>query len=124
MQGNCRADAGVPPRIAAMRFIRRDAQVGGVETAVDPAAAIGRALAAATVSGPKIGLALLEPLQSELEGDYRLPAARARLLEMAGHELDALEDYRTAAAQAPNHTDERYLLSQASRLTEHLDSAR
>jgi predicted RNA polymerase sigma factor len=107
-----------------MRFIRRDAQEGGVETAVDPAAAIGRALAVATTSGPMTGLALLEPLQSELEGDYRLPAARAHLLEMAGHEWDALEDYRTAAAQSPNHTDERYLLMQASRLTEQLESAR
>jgi predicted RNA polymerase sigma factor len=103
-----------------MRFIRRDAQEGGVDTADNPAAGIGHALTAATVSGPKVGLALLEPLQATLEDDYRFTAARALLLEMAGHEWDALDDYRTAAEQAPNPTDERYLLSQASRLTDQL----
>jgi predicted RNA polymerase sigma factor len=83
---------------------------------------IGLALATATIRGPKIGLAMLEPLQGELEGDYRLTAARAHLLELAGHEWDALEEYRAAAQSAPDHTEERYLLSQASRLTEQLES--
>jgi predicted RNA polymerase sigma factor len=87
----------------------------------DPASAIGKAVTAATVSGPKVGLALLEPLQSELDDDYRLAAARAHLLEMAGHEWDAVADYRAAAQRSPNPTDERYLLAQASRLTEQLE---
>jgi predicted RNA polymerase sigma factor len=108
-----------------MRFIRRGGE-GGDATEVgvmgsDPADAIGRALAAATVSGPKVGLAQLEPLQADFQGDYRLPAARAHLLEMAGHEWDAVDDYRAAAAQAPDPTEERYLLAQASRLTEQLE---
>ena len=105
-----------------MRFTRRDAEVGGVGTAVDAVTGIGQALAAATIRGPKIGLAMLEPLQAELENDYRLTAARAHLLELAGHEWDALEEYRAAAQHAPDHTEERYLLSQASRLTEQLEN--
>jgi predicted RNA polymerase sigma factor len=106
-----------------MRFVRRDAESGGIETAVDAVAGIGQALAAATVSGPKIGLAMLEPLQAELENDYRLIAARAHLLEMAGHEHDALEEYRAAAQHAPSHVEERYLLSEASRLRELLENS-
>ena len=106
-----------------MRFIRRDAQEGGVATAVDPVAGIGHALAAATVSGPQVGLAMLESLESDLTDDYRLSAARAHLLELAGHELDARDDYRAAAQKTPDRTEERYLLSRASRLTELLESS-
>jgi hypothetical protein len=115
--------AGHLPRIAAMRFIRRDVEEGGIGTAVDAVAGIGQALAAATVRGPKIGLAMLEPLRAELEDDYRLTAARAHLLELAGHEWDALEEYRAAAQRTPDHTEERYLLSRASRLAERLEKS-
>jgi hypothetical protein len=85
------------------------------------AAALDHAVATATVSGPKVALAMLEPLQGELEGDHRFHAARGHLLEMAGHEWDAVADYRTAASEAPGRTEERYLLAQASRLTQQLE---
>jgi predicted RNA polymerase sigma factor len=109
-----------------MRFIRRGttaAEGGGqtIATDADPAAEIGRALVVATVRGPKAGLAMLESLQHEFDADYRLAAARAHLLEIAGHEWDAVAEYRNAAQHAPDHTEERYLLMQASRLTEQLE---
>jgi predicted RNA polymerase sigma factor len=101
---------------------RAEAEGTPADAPVDPTtAALDHAVAAATVSGPKVALAMLEPLQGELEGDYRLHAARAHLLEMAGHEWDAVADYRTAASEAPGRTEERYLLAQASRLTEQLE---
>jgi heme/copper-type cytochrome/quinol oxidase subunit 4 len=110
--------AGVDERRAEAEGGGESGENGYIE---DPAAAIGRAVTVATVSGPKAGLALLESLQAGLDDDYRLAAARAHLLEMAGHEWDAVADYRAAAQQAPNRTDERYLLAQASRLTEQLE---
>jgi predicted RNA polymerase sigma factor len=109
-----------------MRFIRRGPEAderGGdtIAAATDSTAEIGRALVVATVRGPKAGLAMLEALQLVLGDDYRLGAARAHLLELAGHERDAVDEYRAAAQHAPDHTEERYLLMQASRLTEQLE---
>jgi RNA polymerase sigma factor (sigma-70 family) len=69
----------------------------------NPVIRINTAVAAAMVHGPRAGLTLLEPLESEprLAGSHRLQSVRAHLLESAG-DLEAAErTYRAAAALAP-----------------------
>jgi hypothetical protein len=81
---------------------------GDADPADDPIASLDRAVAAATVGGPKVGLALLEPLENPLAGDYRLHAARAHLLEMVGQDDGAIADYRAAASRTKNPREEEF----------------
>jgi predicted RNA polymerase sigma factor len=50
----------------------------------NPVATLNRAVAAAMVHGPSAGLAILDTVEEQLNGHYRLDAVRAHLLEMAG----------------------------------------
>lgn len=86
--------------------------------APNPVVTLNHAVAVSMVSGPRAGLALLEPLDSEgrLSGYHRLYAVRAHLLERAGERDAALADYRTAARLTTSLPEQRYLQDRAARL--------
>ncbi|MEG3637311.1 RNA polymerase sigma factor [Micromonospora palythoicola] len=93
-----------------------------VLTAMDasPLVALNRAVAVAMADGPDAGLALVEKVAADgrLARDARLPAVRAHLLERRGDPAAARAEYRTAAAQATNLAQQRYLNTRADRLTD------
>jgi RNA polymerase sigma factor (sigma-70 family) len=82
----------------------------------NPMVALNRAIAAAMVHGPAAGLKLLEPLDEQLAGHYRLDAVRAHLYEMAGDTQAAMAHYRAAAARTTSIPEQQYLTTQAARL--------
>ncbi|MGE0354193.1 MAG: RNA polymerase sigma factor [Gemmatimonadales bacterium] len=86
----------------------------------NPMVALNHAIATAMVEGPERGLALLRRLESDarLQGNHRLDAVRAHLLEMAGELAAALRHYRTAAKLTTNTPERNYLLTQAARLND------
>lgn len=86
--------------------------------APNPVVTLNHAVAVSMVSGPRAGLALLEPLGSDgrLTGYHRLYAVRAHLLERAGDRESALGDYRTAARLTTSLPEQRYLQDRAARL--------
>ena len=67
-------------------------------------------------SGPAAGLALLDGLEHQLAGHYRLDVVRAHLLEMAGETEPAIAHYRRAAGRTTSLPEQRYLTAQAARL--------
>jgi RNA polymerase sigma factor (sigma-70 family) len=83
----------------------------------NPMVTLNRAVAAAMVHGPAAGLQLLDTLGERLAGHYRLDAVRAHLLEMAGDAEAAVAGYRAAAARTTSLPEQRYLTTQAARLT-------
>lgn len=86
--------------------------------APNPVVTLNHAVAVSMVSGPRAGLALLEPLgrDGRLTGHHRLYAVRAHLLERAGDHEAALTDYRTAARLTTSLPEQRYLQDRAARL--------
>jgi RNA polymerase sigma factor (sigma-70 family) len=82
-----------------------------------PVVRLNRAVAAAMAEGPSAGLELLRGIDEQLSGHYRLDAVRAHLLEMDGDLEAAREHYRAAAERATNLVEQRYLATQAARLT-------
>ena len=66
--------------------------------------------------GPAAGLALLEDVDERLNGNHRLDAVRAHLLELAGDVDGALVHYRAAARRTTNLPEQRYLTTRAARL--------
>jgi len=86
----------------------------------NPMIVLNHAIAAAMVYGPRKGLELLGPLDSDarLTERHRLQAVRAHLLEMAGDHEAAITHYRIAASRATSMPERDYLRMQAARLTE------
>jgi RNA polymerase sigma factor (sigma-70 family) len=82
----------------------------------NPMVSLNRAIAAAMVSGPQTGLALLDGLDERLAGHYRLDAVRAHLLEMSGDTAAALAHYRVAASRTTSIPEQHYLTTKAARL--------
>jgi RNA polymerase sigma factor (sigma-70 family) len=82
----------------------------------NPVVTLNRAVAAAMAEGPATGLTVLDEVEEQLDGNYRLDAVRAHLLEMAGDSAAALRHYRAAAGRTTNLPEQRYLLKQAARL--------
>jgi RNA polymerase sigma factor (sigma-70 family) len=82
----------------------------------NPMVHLNHAIAAAMVHGPARGLALLEPLADKLSGHHRLHSVRAHLLEMAGDEDAAFEEYRTAANKTTSVPERLYLMQRAAAL--------
>jgi predicted RNA polymerase sigma factor len=82
----------------------------------NPIVTLNRAVAAAMAESPAAGLALLDALDGPLAGHYRLDAARAHLLELAGDTAAAQVHYRAAAAQTTSPPERRFLRLQAARL--------
>jgi RNA polymerase sigma factor (sigma-70 family) len=83
----------------------------------NPIVTLNRAVAAAMVDGPAVGLELLEGLDERLAGHHRLDAVRAHLLEMDGDPKAAIAHYRTAAGRTTSVAERDYLLMRAARLT-------
>jgi len=85
----------------------------------NPMVSLNRAIAAAMVQGPGVGLELLEALDGDarLAGHYRLDAVRAHLHERAGDPARALAHYRAAAEGTTSIPERNYLLTKAARLT-------
>jgi RNA polymerase sigma factor (sigma-70 family) len=81
----------------------------------NPMVSLNRAIAAAMVDGPEVGLALLEPLRDALGDHHRLLAARAHLLEMSGSDA-AAEEYAAAARLTNSLPEQHYLQTHAARL--------
>jgi predicted RNA polymerase sigma factor len=86
----------------------------------NPMVTLNRAVAVAMVRGPRAGLALLEALEVDgrLEGNHRLDAVRAHLLEVAGDFTGARASYRTAARRTTSLPEQRYLEGRVARVGE------
>ena len=82
----------------------------------NPMVALNRAIAAAMVHGPLIGLKLLEPLDERLSGHYRLDAVRGHLYEMLGDGKAAAAHHRAAARRTTNLPERHYLTGKSARL--------
>jgi RNA polymerase sigma factor (sigma-70 family) len=87
-------------------------------TSGNPVVTLNRAVAAAMVHGPGVGLALLEPLADDerLAREHRLDAVRAHLLEMAGEHERAAAYYLAASRRTASLPERRYLAARAARL--------
>jgi predicted RNA polymerase sigma factor len=70
-------------------------------------------------TGPKEGLALLEPLDSDhrMSDHHRLEAVRAHLLEMSGDVDGARDGYLLAARRTTSIPERHYLQSKAEGLS-------
>jgi len=79
-----------------------------------PVVTLNRAVAAAMVHGPAVGLELLEPLDEQLKGSYRLDAVRGHLYEMLGDDERAAEHFRRAARRTTSLPEQRYLTGKAA----------
>lgn len=83
-----------------------------------PMVTLNHAIAAAMVHGPEKGLELLKPLNTQLNGHYRLDAVRGHLYEMVGDYENAIRHYRIAAGRTTSIPEQNYLMTQAARLEE------
>jgi RNA polymerase sigma factor (sigma-70 family) len=85
----------------------------------NPVVTLNHAVAAAMVHGPHAGLEMVTALNAEgrLAGQHRIHAVRAHLLEMAGEDAAAADDYLTAARLTTSFPERRYLESRAARIT-------
>ncbi len=84
----------------------------------NPVVALNHAVAVSMLGGPEAGLELLRPLASDprINADRRFHSVRAHLHAMTGNVAAARDDYETAARQATNLQQERYLRRQIARL--------
>jgi len=85
----------------------------------NPMVALNHAVAFAMVHGPAAALDLLTTLAADrrVAGHHRLHAVRAHLLEMAGDNAAAAEEYRTAARRTTNLPEQHYLTIRAAKAT-------
>ncbi len=81
-----------------------------------PVVTLNRAVAAAMVHGPAVGLELLDPLDGQLKGSYRLDAVRGHLYERLGDGERATEHFRRAARRTTSLPEQRYLTAKAAAL--------
>ncbi|MFN7934279.1 MAG: DUF6596 domain-containing protein [Bryobacteraceae bacterium] len=90
--------------------------------AANPMVLLNEAIAVAMVRGAEEGLRCLQALDADprMAGNHRLDAVRAHLLERAGDLTASMEHYRRAAQGTANASEQRYLLTQAARLADHL----
>jgi len=87
-------------------------------TTDNPMVSLNHAIAVAMVDGPRTGLALLDAIDaSRLDGNHRLDAVRAHLLERAGDRQHAIALYLTAAGKTASVPEKNYLAAQAARLS-------
>jgi RNA polymerase sigma factor (sigma-70 family) len=82
----------------------------------NPVVTLNRAVAAGMADGPAAGLAMLDSVAEQLDGNYRVDAVRAHLLELAGDTEAARDHYRAAAARTTSLPEQRHLTKRAARL--------
>jgi predicted RNA polymerase sigma factor len=84
----------------------------------NPMAKLNRAIAAAMVQGPSVGLELLNELDLDprMARHHRLDAVRGHLLEMAGEPGRAAHHYRAGAERTASIAERNYLLIKAARV--------
>lgn len=70
---------------------------------------LNRAVAVAMASDPRIGLALIDALATELDEYHLLHAARADLLRRLGSRSEAAQSYRRALVLVTNESERRFL---------------
>ncbi|ADB33805.1 putative RNA polymerase, sigma-24 subunit, ECF subfamily [Kribbella flavida DSM 17836] len=88
------------------------------ELSKNPMVTLNRAIAAAMVNGPDAGLAMLEPLDKQLAGHYRLDAVRGHLYEMKGETGTAAEHFRAAARRTTSLPERDYLTLKAAAVSD------
>ncbi len=88
-----------------------------LQAAIAAMVKLNRAIAAAMVQGPDAGLKLLEPLDKELAGHYRLDAVRGHLYEMRGDSETAAQHFRAAARRTTSIPERDYLTAKAAAVT-------
>ena len=84
----------------------------------NPMVTLSRAVAAAMVEGPDVGLRRVDEIAQDprLKGSYRIDAVRGHLYERAGNQALALEHFQRAAEGTASLPEKNYLLSKAARL--------
>lgn len=82
----------------------------------NPLVALNRAIAVAMVDGPAAGLAQVDALSDRLQGQHRIDAVRAHLLERLGDIEAAITHYQRAAARTTSIPEQQYLTTRAARL--------
>jgi RNA polymerase sigma factor (sigma-70 family) len=84
-----------------------------------PMVTLNRVVAVAMVHGPDAGLRELAAAENDpaLNGNHRVDAVRAHLLELAGDPIGARHHYRLAARRTLSTPERRYLESRAARLS-------
>jgi RNA polymerase sigma factor (sigma-70 family) len=84
----------------------------------NPMVALNRAVAAAMVHGPTVGLELIEAIEADrrIAGHYRIDAVRGHLLERAGDPEAASQRYLAAARRTASLPERHYLMTRAARL--------
>jgi RNA polymerase sigma factor (sigma-70 family) len=84
----------------------------------NPMVTLNRAIAAAMVHGPKVGLELVAELDKDarIASHYRLEAVRGHFFQMAGDDAAAIASYRAAAGRTTSIPERNYLLLKAARL--------
>ena len=106
----CAADTDWPQILALYRLLERMSD--------NPMVSLSRAIAAAMVNGPSVGLEQVDALAADprIAGHYRLDAVRAHLHELTGERDRAIEHYRVAAERTASVPERNYLLEKAARL--------
>ncbi len=86
--------------------------------APNPMVTLNHAVAVAMVQGPRAGLDMLAPLDSDsrIAGHHRLDAVRAHLLKMAGDDDAARASYIRVAQHTTSLPEQRYLEARAAHL--------
>jgi predicted RNA polymerase sigma factor len=84
----------------------------------NPMVKLNRAIAVSKVQGPRVALKLLEPLDEELGGHYRLDAVRGHLYEMLGEAEPAIEHLRAAARRTTSLPERDYLTVKAAEIND------
>lgn len=84
----------------------------------NPMVELNRAIAAAMVHGPSVGLGMIDTLEREggLAGHYRLDAVRGHLYERLGEHERAVRHYHSAADRTASTPERNYLLTRAARV--------
>ena len=84
----------------------------------NPMVTLNHAIAAAMVHGPRAGLELLQPLDTDprLANHHRLAAVRGHLYEKAGDHEAAMAHYQAAAMRTSSLPERNYLMMKAARL--------
>jgi predicted RNA polymerase sigma factor len=88
--------------------------------APNPMVTLNHAVAVAMTRGPRVGLELLGTLDGDdrMLRHHRLHAVRGYLLELAGDDAGARENYQLAARHTTSLPEQRYLQDRAARLAE------